>query len=78
MNDEKPKNEPIEYQINLDERDQMLREMRERMKGHNGIQRGPYIECTSCPLRHGWYVGMDVQLQGWDEEGRPTLKKLDI
>lgn len=84
MNEESPPKTPdhsddgfadnIVIETNLDERDEEIERLKRQMVGHSGRQRGPYIECTSCPFIHGWYVGMGVSLVGWDDNG-PKLKK---
>jgi hypothetical protein len=78
MNDEPKSDEPINLEIDLDERDKQIEALKRQMRGHNGVQRGPYIECRSCPFKHGWYIGMDLQLKGWDPQGWPMLEKIDI
>jgi len=44
--------------------------------GHGWRQRGPYLVCTSCPIQHSLGIGINRQLQGFDEAGNPILKKV--
>lgn len=46
--------------------------------GHRWRQRGPYIVCTSCPLEHAFYIGVDKHLVGFDDDGLPRIKKVEL
>lgn len=41
---------------------------------HVWRQQGPYLVCKECPLHHGVYVGMDKEMIGEDEDGKPELR----
>lgn len=45
------------------------------LKGHQWIQRGPYLVCQSCPIVHAVWVGVDQMLVGFTDDGEPILKK---
>lgn len=45
------------------------------LKGHRWVQKGPYIECQSCPFKHGSYIGNEAMLAGYDDEGFPRFLK---
>lgn len=45
------------------------------LRGHQWVQKGPWIKCRSCPLEHGSYIGIQHELRGIDEEGLPILAK---
>lgn len=46
-------------------------------EGHEWRQQGPFLICNSCPLQHATYIGMNKQLQGF-ENGKPIIKRLNI
>lgn len=41
--------------------------------GHQWRQQGPWLVCKSCVLDHAFYIGMDKQLTGFDENNKPIL-----
>lgn len=41
---------------------------------HEWRQQGPYLVCKSCELEHAVWVGIDRQMIGISEDGRPILK----
>lgn len=43
---------------------------------HKYRQEGPYLICRGCELHHAVYVGMDKQMTGEDEDGKPILKEV--
>lgn len=42
---------------------------------HEWRQKGYFLECKSCDLTHGLYIGPDKIMVGLDEKGQPLLKK---
>lgn len=42
---------------------------------HSWRQQGPELICISCHYKHGFWVGMDKQLVGFDDKGEPILTK---
>ena len=42
---------------------------------HEWRQQGPYLNCFSCELKHGVYIGMNKVLAGFDKKGQPILKR---
>jgi hypothetical protein len=50
----------------------------EKVRHGNWKQKGNYIECGSCPFRHGHAIDVSLILKGTDPEGLPILEKLDI
>lgn len=42
---------------------------------HSWRQQGPNLVCLSCHYQHGFWVGMDKKLVGFDEHGEPILEK---
>ncbi len=47
------------------------------LAGHEWRQQGPFIICKSCDLEHSMYIGVNRQLQGFDEDGVPVIKKIN-
>ena len=45
------------------------------IKGHRWKQQGPYLVCKSCDLSHSMWIGMGKLLMGFEEDGKPKLKK---
>lgn len=43
---------------------------------HEWRQQGPYLNCFSCDLQHGVYIGVKKQMIGVNAKGEPILKKL--
>lgn len=43
---------------------------------HEWRQQGPYLNCFSCDLQHGVYIGVNKQMIGINAKGDPILKKL--
>ncbi len=41
-------------------------------------QKGPYIVNTSGKLEYGIFIGVDHQLAGVDEDGKPILKSVQL
>lgn len=39
-------------------------------------QHGPELRCTSCPQRHGMFVGTDQLMVGINTSGLPILKQV--
>ena len=46
------------------------------LAGHQWIQRGPYLVCQSCPVEHGVWIGMEMRLVGFRDDGTPILKRV--
>jgi hypothetical protein len=46
------------------------------LNGHVWHQRGPALICTSCPVQHAFFIGIDKRLMGFDESGSPIIKKV--
>ena len=44
-------------------------------EAHDWRQRGPFLVCKSCDIEHACYIGPRRLLVGFDEGGRPILKK---
>lgn len=70
----KPKDadEPVIQEFNLDDL------KAPELLGHQWMQRGNQLQCSSCPFHHGAYIDPDYQLYGIDEEGRPMLRKIVV
>lgn len=51
---------------------------KEGLAGHQWVQRGPYIVCTSCPVEHGLYVGTGKVMVGYNEDGTPKFEDVKI
>lgn len=41
---------------------------------HIWRQQGPYIVCKDCELHHATYIGMNKEMYGEDENGKPLLR----
>jgi hypothetical protein len=52
--------------------------VREDLTGHKWKQKGPYLVCESCPVKHATWIGVDNQLVGFTEEGEPIVKPLEV
>ena len=48
------------------------------LTGHQWIQMGNELKCTSCPFAHGTYIASDYQLYGIDEDGKPMIRKVTV
>ena len=46
--------------------------------GHQWRQQGPYLVCTSCPVKHTVWIGTDRQLVGFNKKGEPLLRKVEF
>lgn len=44
------------------------------LKGHNWRQKGPYLVCTSCKLKHSLFVGLTKRLKWVKEDGEIVLE----
>lgn len=42
------------------------------LRGHQWIQRGPWIICRSCPIEHATWIG-HKKLKGYKETGEPDI-----
>ena len=45
--------------------------------GHQWRQKGPYLVCSSCPIKHAVWIGMERQLIGFNEDGTPLLRRIE-
>lgn len=52
-----------------------LKEAARHPVAHLWRQRGPEIYCSSCQHQHSQWIGVDRQLVGIDERGRPIIEK---
>lgn len=46
------------------------------LTGHEWIQRGPWLVCTSCQIEHGLHIGIDKNLVGFNSKGEPILETI--
>lgn len=46
------------------------------LTGHAWRQRGTDLVCESCPFTHGSYIPPGYQLNGIDDQGIPTFRKV--
>lgn len=44
---------------------------------HTWRQQGPYCVCRECPLSHAVFIGIENEMVGEDEDGKPILQKRD-
>lgn len=49
-----------------------------QLTGHQWIQLGNELRCTSCSFSHGTYISSDYQLYGIDDEGKPLIRKIQV
>lgn len=73
MNKDNHSQEALHIEI---DRSELAPYVKPGLAGHEWRQQGPYLMCSSCPLRHGTYVGTGVILTGFDEQGLPLLKRM--
>ena len=59
------------------DRDKLEPLTRPGITGHHWVQRGPYLVCTSCPIEHALWIGVDKMLVGYNKKGEPLLKKIN-
>lgn len=48
-------------------RTKALEEAKKRV--HKWVQRGPWIECSACPMKHGYYIGPDRRIKKINSDG---------
>ena len=36
---------------------------------HKWVQRGPWVECTTCPMKHGFYLGPQRRIKRINPDG---------
>lgn len=41
---------------------------------HEWRQQGPYLICKSCELEHAVFIGINRQMTGISEDGKPIVK----
>lgn len=49
-----------------------------QLSGHQWIQMGNELRCTSCSFTHGTYISSDYQLYGIDDSGKPLIRKIVV
>jgi hypothetical protein len=67
-------NEPIAVETNTEDLEPLTKP---GLLGHVWRQSGPYLECQSCAIRHGVYIGTGQILVGLEEDGTPRLRRID-
>jgi len=73
LNDQEEENNGLHIEI---DRRKLKPIVKPTLSGHQWVQRGPYLVCRSCPIEHAVYIGMNVRLIGFKDNGRPILKKI--
>ena len=43
---------------------------------HDWRQQGPYLICKSCEIEHATFIGVEKQLIGLEDDGKPILKRV--
>ena len=45
-------------------------------KNHDWVQQGPHIVCRSCESPHGFRIGTNKRLKGFDKEGNMIIENV--
>jgi len=48
------------------------------MKGHNWRQKGPYLVCESCKVKHAVFLGLTKYLKQVKSDGELVIEKIPI
>lgn len=72
-NESKPDLEGLIGEVDVDA---LINKAKAEIIGHTWRQRGPWLVCTSCTYKHTYWLGMNKQLVGIDEKGKPIVRVL--
>lgn len=66
--------EAISVEVN---REHLKSYIKEGLAGHKWRQKGPYLVCGSCPVKHAMWIGMDKRLVGFNEDSEPIIEPFE-
>jgi hypothetical protein len=74
MTNEENEADGIRIEVN---RKHLKNQINKGLAGHKWRQKGPYLVCESCPVKHAIYIGTDKRLVGFKEDGEPIIKPFE-